>query len=94
MNLCYVIDVFVLRFVRLCVIVMMSSSSFLLVFYFCLLFLIMEVVSPPFVLVVHPSNLSLDSVLVSLDYFYAELVVVIVLLSLGPRLIGKIHWLL
>ena len=61
------IGIFILQFVRLCVIMMIFLSSFLLVFYFCLFFLITKVVSPPSTLVVHPSGLSLDGILFPLE---------------------------
>ena len=43
------------------------SSSFLWMFYLFLLFIITELVSSPFELVVYSSDLSLDGVLVSLE---------------------------
>ena len=67
-NFFYVISFFfLLRYVGLCVILTMSSSYFLLMFYFCLLFLITRVVYPPSALVIYLSDLSLDSVLISLE---------------------------
>ena len=59
--------IFFLWYVSLYVIMTMSSSSFLWVFYFFLLFIITEVVSLPSKLVIYPSDLSLDGVLVLLE---------------------------
>ena len=87
----YVIGFLILWFIDLCVIITMYSSSFLWVFYFCLLFLKMEVVSPPSVLVVYLSDLSIDGVLVPLSYLDVKLVVTHVLLSFDSGLIGKFH---
>ena len=78
------IDFFILRYVGLCVIMKMSSLYFLWLFYFCLLFLIIKVVSLPSALIVYPLNLILDGVLVMLELLYAELIMTLVLLSLGP----------
>ena len=100
------IGVFVLRFCSLYVIMTMFLLSSLLVFYFCLfvcLFfsLILEVVSPRSTLVVHPSDLSLNGVLVPLELLLCRVgssayateslsTTVELVVALGPRL-GKFH---
>lgn len=55
--------------VGLCVIMTMSLQRFIWVYYFCFLLQIMKVVSRPFTLVVCPSDLSLNGVLVRLELF-------------------------
>ena len=63
------IDFFGFWYLSLYVIMTMSLSSFLWVFYFFLLSIIMKVVSPPSKLVVYPSYLSFDGVLILLELF-------------------------